>query len=141
MNRVPELSQLDQHLFNNAQPSNRVNVQDFGQMKINIDIPRSFFESLGIEQAIIELEALKREICSIANNRIQDAVRRKVAGNNELIDENNRLKIMIQNLRNSISGSDAQTKFLMNENSHLSNELKHSQDRNSCNCDQHQNHQ
>ena len=128
-------SQLSQQILNGPQQMNMVNFQDAGQvMKINIDIPRSFFESLGIEQARIELDAMKREICSIANNRIHDAVRRKVAGNSELINENNQLKIMIQSLQNTISGSGAQTEFLIKENDRLTAELKQKKTDSECHC-------
>ena len=138
-NVVVHNSQLGQQLLNRPQQMNMVNFQDAGQiMKINIDIPRTFFESLGIEQARIELEAMKREICSIANNRIHDAVRRKVAGNSELLKENNQLKIMIQSLQNTISGSNAQTDFLMKENDRLVTELKQKESTTECQC-RHQN--
>ena len=97
---VISTSQLGQSLL---QPPNRVNFFDSGQtMKINVEVPRSFFEALGIEQARIELESIKREICSIANSRINDAIKRKIAANTEILNENGQLKVMIQNLQSTI---------------------------------------
>ena len=60
---------------------NLTSFQEHGQyLKVSIHIPKTFFDILGLEQARIELVGLKRDITTLASNRLQDSVRCKIAG-------------------------------------------------------------
>ena len=89
------------------------------QLHILIDIPRSFHDILGPGQARIEIDGLKRDISSLANFRVQDAIKRKIAGNQDLIHENGTLKMAISNLQQIVVNNNRQAEALQVENSRL----------------------
>ena len=89
------------------------------QLRLNIDLPKSFFDILGPGQARVEIEGLKREISATTNNRIHDAINRKIASNSDLKKENESLKTVIGNLQHIIVNNNKQAEFMRLENNHL----------------------
>ena len=66
---------------------------------VPLNIPKSFLDILGQGQAGVEIEGLKRDVMTLANNRFQDAINRKIAGNNELVRENMLLRSTMGNMQ------------------------------------------
>ena len=89
------------------------------QLHIFVDIPLSFYDILGYGQAKVEINALKRDIASIANFRIQDAIKRKIAGNQDLVQENGTLRMAISNLQQIVVNNNRQAEALQIENNRL----------------------
>ena len=94
------------------------------QMRVNIDLPKAFFDILGAGQARVEIEGLKRDIATMVNCRIQDAINRKIAGNEELVRDNEILRTAVNNLQHIIVNNNRQSELLQLENSRLSTKLE-----------------
>ena len=111
--------------INNNNPRSNISFMDNGRMdttrriSVNIEIPRSFFDILGPGQARVEIEGVKRDVSAIANWRIQDAIGRKIAGNHDLLHENNLLKTAISNLQHIIVNNNKHAEVLQIENNRL----------------------
>ena len=120
----PNSQLLDPKFRETIAPRNPVSFQEFGQfLKVNIEIPKMFFDALGLEQARIELVGLKRDISTLAYNRLQDSIKRKISGNDSLQKENQYLQTTILDLRQVLSGATHQTNMLLQENQDLRNRL------------------
>ena len=89
------------------------------QLNIIVDVPKSFHDILGPGQARVEIDGLKRDISSLANFRIQDAIKRKIAGNQDLVHENSSLKMAVSNLQQIVVNNNRQAEALQVENSRL----------------------
>ena len=110
--------------FNNF-PGSRINFLEngrFGDARkifINVEIPKAFFDILGPGQARVEIEGLKRDINAATNWRVQDAINRKIAGNQDLLQENESLKTAISNLQHIVVSNNRQAECLQIENNQL----------------------
>lgn len=115
---------------NNGLLNSDVNFIDNGrllstrQVRVNIDLPKVFFDILGPGQARVEVEGLKRDIDAMAKNRIQDAINRKIAGNEDLLRDNEILRTAVSNLQHIIVNNNKQSELLQLENNRLSAQLE-----------------
>ena len=89
------------------------------QLHVIIDIPKSFHDILGPGQARVEIDGLKRDVAAMANFRIQDAIKRKIACNQDLVQENGSLKMAISNLQHIVVNNNRQAEALQVENRRL----------------------
>ena len=116
---------LNQLIPENNNLNNNINFWESGRyggarkIFVNVEIPKSFFDILGPGQARVEIEGMKRDISMTANWRIQDAINRKIAGNKDLLQENEMLKTAVSNLQHIIINNNRQAECLQFENNRL----------------------
>ena len=94
------------------------------QVRLNIGFPKAFFDILGPGQARVEVEGLKRDIEMMTKSRIQDAINRKIAGNDDLVRDNEILRTAVNNLQHIIVNNNRQSERLQLENSKLAAQLE-----------------